>query len=316
LKLHAFVRNQWGYRLKGRRPHENTVFERVPTRFSFRIDAMPNWAALHEDDRMVAILSRDSGGEAKNELRLRTSDNLFEAMRGEMMAFVNDQMPVLRDAIIDNAFAYETLNHSNVELPCRFPPATPNLADVPTVDVKKRTQTLNPLIEQLPPVHQHERVHAALGDQRGRNNGFPECRRRRQHSGIVSSYGVCGCLLLRAERSLKDEIQRFAVVTLILEKCLYFQVREKLVDLFHATTWQRYVVGMLLRTGDDTGLIVRGQPHDLSLVEFRILESCKAEQPIAERRRKLPLGNIYLVSNHKLQNLRNITHYWRMLPTS
>jgi hypothetical protein len=57
---------------------------------------------------------------------------------------------------------------------------------------------------------------------------------------------------------------------------------------------------MLLRTGDDAGLIVGGEPHNLSFVEFGILESCKAKQPIAERRGKLPLGNINLVSDYKL----------------
>jgi hypothetical protein len=114
LKLHAFVRNRWGYRLKGRRPHENTVFERAPTRFSFRIDAMPNWATLHEDDRMVAILSRDSGGEAKNELRLRTSDKPVRSYARRDDGIRQRSNAVLRDAIINNAFAYETLNHSNV----------------------------------------------------------------------------------------------------------------------------------------------------------------------------------------------------------
>jgi hypothetical protein len=91
---------------------------------------MPNRAALHEDNRMVAILSRDSGGEAKNELRLRTSDNLFEAMRGEMMAFVNDQMSILRNTIVDDALSDQTLDHSDINSSCRLAVASSDPADV------------------------------------------------------------------------------------------------------------------------------------------------------------------------------------------
>jgi hypothetical protein len=194
---------------------------------------MPNRAALHEDDRVVAVLSRNCRRQSKNKLRFRTPDNLFKAVRGKMMALVDNQMPVLRDAIVDNALAYETLNHSDVEIPCRLPAATPNLADVSTVDVKKRAQTLDPLIQQLPPVYQHKRVHTALSDQPGCHNGFPERRRCRQHPYIVSSHGVCRRLLLSAERSLKGNIQGFAMVALVLSNGLYIQVREKLMDLFH-----------------------------------------------------------------------------------
>jgi hypothetical protein len=277
---------------------------------------MPNRAALHEDDRVVAVFPRNCRRQSKNKLRFRTPNDLFKAVRRKMMALVDNQMPVLRDAIIDNSLAYETLNHGDVEIPGRLPAATSNLADVSTVDVKKRAQTLDPLIEQLPAVYQHKRVHAALSDQPGCDNGFPERRRCRQHPDIVSNHGSCRRLLLRAERSLKGEVQRFAVIALVFDNGLYIQVREKLMDLFHAATGQSNVVGMLLRTGDDARLIVGGQTHDLSFVEFGILESCEAKQPIAERRGKLPLTKINLVSEYKLQRRRNITRDRRLLPTA
>jgi hypothetical protein len=98
---------------------------------------MPNWAALHEDDRVVAILSRDSGREAKNELRLRTSDNLFEAMRGEMMTFINDQMSILRNTIIDDALSHETLDHSDINFSCRLAAPASDPADVTATHVQE-----------------------------------------------------------------------------------------------------------------------------------------------------------------------------------
>jgi hypothetical protein len=98
---------------------------------------MPNWAALHEDDRVVAILSRDSGGEAKNELRLRTPDNLFEAMRGEMMAFVNDQMSIMRNTIIDDALSHEALDYSDINSSCRLAAPASDPADVTAPHVQE-----------------------------------------------------------------------------------------------------------------------------------------------------------------------------------
>ena len=97
---------------------------------------------------------------------------------------------------------------------------------------------LDPLIEQLPRVHEHKRVHSALSDPPSGNNGFPERRRCRQHTDMVSNHVVCRCLLFRAKRSLEGQSQRFAVVALVLDNGLYVQVRKKLQDLFDAATRQ------------------------------------------------------------------------------
>ena len=55
---------------------------------------MAHGAALHEDDRMVAVLARDGGGQPRDESRLRPADDLLEALGGQMVAFVHDEMAV------------------------------------------------------------------------------------------------------------------------------------------------------------------------------------------------------------------------------
>ena len=64
-----------------------------------RIDTVSNGAALHEDDGMVAVLASDRRGQSENKSRLRAPRHQLKARRREMMAFVNDEMTVIRDKV-------------------------------------------------------------------------------------------------------------------------------------------------------------------------------------------------------------------------
>ena len=58
---------------------------------------------------------------------------------------------------------------------------------MPLPDAKKGLQALLPLLEQLGSMHQHQGVHAAPGDDRGRRDRLAERGRRAQHARIVCS---------------------------------------------------------------------------------------------------------------------------------
>ena len=73
------------------------VLERTGGRLRLGIDAMTHRAALHEDDRMVAVLAGDGGGQARDESGLRPADDLLEALGGQMVALIHDQMSVVSD---------------------------------------------------------------------------------------------------------------------------------------------------------------------------------------------------------------------------
>ena len=108
---------------------------------------MSNGTALHEDDGMMSVLSRDRCRQPKNEFRLRAPHDLFKAMRGKMMALVDNQVAVLCDTIIDNSVVDQTLYHRDIELSCRLSASAANLADIAIVHAQKRTQALHPLVE-------------------------------------------------------------------------------------------------------------------------------------------------------------------------
>ena len=79
------------------------------------IDLMSNRPALHEDNRMVTIFAGDGGRQAKDESGLGLPCNLFETVRRQMVAFVDDHMAVIGDEISDHALADETLNDADVD---------------------------------------------------------------------------------------------------------------------------------------------------------------------------------------------------------
>ena len=76
---------------------------------------MPDRPALHEDDRVVAILAGDGRRQPEHEPRLGLSRDLLEAVGRQVMALVDDQVAVVGDAIVDDALSDEALNHGDIE---------------------------------------------------------------------------------------------------------------------------------------------------------------------------------------------------------
>src|SRR5262245_5177524 len=119
LKFDALVWIRISVRLKRCRLNEHEVFEWAGCRLSASIYLMSNRAALHEDDWMVTILACDSCRQTKDESVLRLPCYLFETMRREMVAFVDDHVAVIRHDVGDHALADETLHDADIDPPSR-----------------------------------------------------------------------------------------------------------------------------------------------------------------------------------------------------
>src|SRR5262245_37807698 len=135
---------------------------------------MPDRAALHEDDWMVAVLACHRGGQPEDEARLGLPRHLLEAVRREMVAFVDDEVAVVGNAVVDDALAHQALNHCDIDQPGWPVPATADTADRLHGKVQEGGKPLDPLIEQLPSMNEDEGVHAALGDEPGGDDGLAE----------------------------------------------------------------------------------------------------------------------------------------------
>src|SRR5205807_675020 len=86
----------------------------------FRIDAIPYRAALHEYDRMVAILPGHGRGQTGNKLSLGLPNHKFKAIGGEMMTLIDDHMPIISNPVIDDSLAYHALHERHVNDPSRL----------------------------------------------------------------------------------------------------------------------------------------------------------------------------------------------------
>src|SRR5512134_3556343 len=129
-----------------------------------------------------------------------------------MVAFVDDHVAVIGDEISDHALADETLNDTNVNPPSRSTSASADATDRFGRYVEERRKALDPLIEQLPAMHQHERVDAASRDEPRGDDGLAKCGGRRQDACLMAQDGVGSGLLFRPQLALKRHLQGTAVV--------------------------------------------------------------------------------------------------------
>src|SRR4029077_15671964 len=81
----------------------------------FRIKAMPHRAALHEDDRVMAVFARERGGPAGPESGFVTARDDFKDLSVHVMTFINHQVTVISDPIIDCAFVGQTLHEGHIQ---------------------------------------------------------------------------------------------------------------------------------------------------------------------------------------------------------
>jgi hypothetical protein len=69
--------------------------------------------------------------------------------------------------------------------------------------IQKHAEAFLPLVEQLLPVNDHQRVHFALRNQPCRNGGLPECRRSAQDAFVLAGDLRNGFFLERPKLSLE-----------------------------------------------------------------------------------------------------------------
>jgi len=87
------------------------------------IDAITDRAALHEDDRMMSILSRHGCGQAEHKLCSGLACDRFKADGQQVVALINDEMPIIGDEIRDGASPDQTLPSGDIDVAGRLPPA-------------------------------------------------------------------------------------------------------------------------------------------------------------------------------------------------
>jgi hypothetical protein len=151
------------------------------------------------------------------------------------MTFVHDQVPVLADPVVDHTLAAEALNERDVEQTVGSIAPSADLADAGRRQVQKRRQPLHPLIEQLPPVDEHQRVDAPLCDEPCGDDSFSEGGGRGQHARLVREHRLRRDPLFRPELPSERRAQRHALKTLIPDDRRDLQVRQQFQQVVKAS---------------------------------------------------------------------------------
>ena len=95
------------------------MLERAGCRLGASVYLMSNRTALHEDDRMVAVLACDGCRQANHESGFGLAYHLLDTVRRQVMALIDDHLAVLSDAVIHDTFSDETLNDADINLSSR-----------------------------------------------------------------------------------------------------------------------------------------------------------------------------------------------------
>ncbi|MCY1358932.1 hypothetical protein D9M68_702230 [compost metagenome] len=114
------------------------------------------------------------------------------------MAFIYDDLPVIFNLLADLTLPRQGLHDGNIDDACRLGLTTTDGADCRFVCTQKRLQPLLPLLEQLRPVHQNQRVHTTPGNQRGSRDGFSKSSGRTENPDVVRQHAFESSLLIRA----------------------------------------------------------------------------------------------------------------------
>ena len=107
-------------RVKTGGTHVNMVREGPGCRLASGIDAIPDRTALHEDNRMVTVLACHGRGQAGDKLGLRSPCHELKAAGREMVAFIDNEIPISPDLVVHHAFANQALDQRDIDDPRQF----------------------------------------------------------------------------------------------------------------------------------------------------------------------------------------------------
>ena len=193
---------------KAGRTNQHLVGERPAGRLPPGVHAMPDGAALHEQGRVLAILSRHRCRQPDDVPRLGSVGDLRETGRRDVVAFIHDHVAVVRDAVVHLPVPDQALNHGDVDPAPELLASAAQTTDLAFRNAEKLAQPVAPLLHELLAVNENQGVDAAVGDQPGGDDRLSECGRRGQYAGVVRQHGGGRRLLFRAEVHLERRPKR------------------------------------------------------------------------------------------------------------
>src|SRR5258707_15734819 len=118
-----------------------------------RIDAIADRTTIHKNDWVMTVFPRHCRRQTKYVFGLSGPSYCLKAEGGQMMAFINNEMPIVGHKIGYFAFSHQALNRGYIDYTCwPFLSATDD-PDTVRIDIEECAQPRHPLIQQLLPMH-------------------------------------------------------------------------------------------------------------------------------------------------------------------
>src|SRR5436190_285807 len=209
-----------------------------------------------------------------------------------MMTFIHDHLAVFAGDIFDLALSNQTLEHCDIEYSCSHGLSAPDLANVLDVEPKVRRQSLAPLVHQVTPMNQHERIHFALCDQLRGNSGLPERRWRAENPILVGSQRLRCLSLCWTAVATKINLQKTSCKAMVGNIDSDVVVTKERTNFLQQAARQSDVLSQILATRDNPRLAKGREPHRLRLIKLRILKRGQAKQTIHKNVRQIFLFDV------------------------
>src|SRR5262249_12811437 len=150
------------------------------------IHPIPDSPALHQDDRMMTVLTKWRSRQTEHVTRPHLAQDLFETERGKVMALIDDHLPIFSYDVVHHALAIQALEKRDVDRASRPPATRTDLANIFQRKIQKSRKTFPPLVEELSTMYQYQRVGLSCRNYPGRNHSLSEGRSSGEHSGFMT----------------------------------------------------------------------------------------------------------------------------------
>jgi hypothetical protein len=220
------------------------------------IDAVADRTALHEDDRVVAVLPGDRRREAEDVPGPGLTNDSLEADGRKMVALIDDELAVLSHQIGYDALAYLALNQGDVEQSGRFPLSASDDPNLFRIETEKGSEAGRPLIHKRLPMDENQRTAPAGSDYVCGNDRLAEPGGCGKHARIMPQQCMGRFGLIGREFPPKGDVEVGAEMAFIADLDGDAERFEQNHDLIQATPRQADVPAEQLGAGHDASLAV------------------------------------------------------------
>ena len=174
-------------------------------------DHVADRPALHRDDRLMTITPVRCCCEAGDVSRWNGREHAFDLNGRDVMAFVDHDVAVGADQIVEIIAARECLDHRDVDSPRQSASAGAESPDRLRCDVEELAEPFGPLFDEGFAVDEDKGGAPAGGDQVCREHGLAPARGCAQDADVMLEERAGGRVLRIVEFAAKFEFERLAI---------------------------------------------------------------------------------------------------------